>query len=63
MFHNLALMAATQLGLEAFRARADECQQTADCYPTDLIGQEYAGLARQWQALAQRAGEAMPPVQ
>ena len=31
---------------------ADECQQTADLYPTDFIGQEYAELARRWQALA-----------
>jgi hypothetical protein len=50
-----------QLRRSEYLTLADECQQTADLYPTDFIGQEYAELARRWQALAKPgSGEDRP---
>ena len=40
-----------QLRWSEYLTLAEECQQSADLYPTDFIGQEYAELARRWQAL------------
>ncbi len=52
MFRNFAQLAANLL---EYRARADECQQTADLFPDDRMGQEFAELARKWRLVAEQS--------
>ena len=53
MFRNLAQMAADRL--TQYRAQAEECQRTADLFPEDHIGQEFAELARRWRLIAEQS--------
>jgi hypothetical protein len=53
MYRNLAQMAANRL--DQYRARAEECQHTADLFPEDHMGREFAELARKWRFVAEQS--------
>ena len=53
MFRYLAQMATE---LAQYRAQAEECQHTADLFPEDHMGQEFAELARRWRLIAEHSG-------
>ena len=54
MFRNLARMAADRFA--EYRAQAEDCQRTADLFPDDRMGQEFAELAQRWRSIAERSG-------
>jgi hypothetical protein len=53
MFRNFAQIVASRL--DDYRARAEECQTTADLFPDDRMGQEFAELARKWRLIAEQS--------
>jgi hypothetical protein len=53
MFRELAQKAADRL--DECRALAKECQHTADLFPDDHMGQEFAELARKWRLVAEQS--------
>ena len=38
-----------------YRAQAEDCQHTADLFPEDHMGQEFAELARRWRLVAEQS--------
>ena len=39
-----------------YQTKAEECQHTADLFPEDRVGQEFAELAKRWRLTAQQNG-------
>jgi hypothetical protein len=54
MFRNLARMVADRF--TEYRAQAEYCQRTADLFPEDRMGQEFAELAQLWRSIAEQSG-------
>jgi hypothetical protein len=54
MFRNLTQIVADRFA--EYRAQAEECQLTADLFPEDRMGQEFAELARRWRLIAEQSG-------
>ena len=54
MFRNLPQMVADRFA--DYRTQAEECQHTADLFPEDRMGQEFAELARRWRLIAEQSG-------
>ncbi len=52
MFRYLAQM---DTELAEYRAQAEECQHTADLFPEDHMGQEFAEPARRWRLIAEHS--------
>ncbi len=50
MFRYLTQIVADRFA--EYRTQAEECQQTADLFPEDRMGQEFAELARRWRSIA-----------
>ena len=55
MFRNLTQRVADRFA--EYVANAQACQQTAELFPGDRMGQEFAELALRWQSLAKQAGD------
>ena len=53
MFHNLARMATDRFA--EYRAEAEACRRTADLFPHDRMGQEFAELAKRWRSIAEQS--------
>ena len=57
MYRNFAQMAASRL--DQYRSRAEECQHTADLFPEDHMGREFAELARKWRFVAEQSSSGL----
>ena len=57
MFRKFAQMAADRL--DECRAWAEECQHTADLFPDDHMGQEFAELARKWRLITEQSSSGL----
>jgi hypothetical protein len=57
MFRNSTPMVAGRFADP--RIQAEECQHTADLFPEDRMGQEFAELARRWRLIAEQSGPSL----
>ena len=53
MLRNLSHLVADQFA--EYCTQAEECQQSADLFPEDRMGQEFAELARRWRSIVEQS--------